>query len=122
VPLVDLSQHERNLVGQCLRALADGPFIPDWEIHTLTGLTREEIREVARRWPRVDEAAERDRQAIHAALSIMTYGPIRNYDRWPHYISARHAEIEQIARKWWRQSPPASFLDLLRRRIAPPGS
>jgi hypothetical protein len=115
--LCDLSQFEREIVGQCIRALVDGPFLPDWEFHTLTGLFRPQIAEVAERWSSVDEAIDLHRRAIHASLATLLYGPIRQFDRWHEYIAADRAEIERIARKWWRESPPASYVDHLRRLI-----
>jgi hypothetical protein len=46
-----LSRQESNIVGEALRAAADGPFFPDWEFSTLFGLKREEVRRIANEWP-----------------------------------------------------------------------
>jgi len=115
--LCDLSQMEREIVGQCVCALADGPFLPDGEFHTITGFFRPQIAEVADCWPVVDEGIHSHRRAIHASLAALLYGPIRHFDRWHEYITAERSEVERIARKWWRESPPANYLDHLRRLI-----
>ena len=45
--LDSLSDMDKAIVGQALRAAADGPFFPDWEFHTLFGLERSEVRAIA---------------------------------------------------------------------------
>ncbi len=40
-----------DLIRRCLRAVVEGPFVDDWEFHTLFGLTRAEVAEVWRAWP-----------------------------------------------------------------------
>src|SRR5688572_26821147 len=98
MPLVDLSHEERDIVGQALRALAYGPYPPDWEFHTLTGLTRQDAADVADRWPNVDEAEELDRQAIHCALWLVTLAA-----RWeevsPRYIAVDRDQVRYVERK-----------------------
>ena len=46
-----LTQAESKIVGEVLRAAANGPFFPDWEFHTLFGLERDQVRQVAVAWP-----------------------------------------------------------------------
>ena len=55
MPLADLSPEERNIVLECLRGAAEGPFFPDWEFQTLFGLTRKEVKDIADAWPTVNE-------------------------------------------------------------------
>jgi hypothetical protein len=38
-----LSELDKAIVGQALRAAANGPFFPDWEFHALFGLERSEV-------------------------------------------------------------------------------
>jgi hypothetical protein len=51
----NLTEDERKIVGACLRAAANGPFFPEWEFSTLFGLTRAEVKDVADRYPDVEE-------------------------------------------------------------------
>lgn len=46
-----LSADQQTLVGLCLRAIVDGPYIPDWEFQTIMGVTREETAAVSAAWP-----------------------------------------------------------------------
>jgi hypothetical protein len=50
---LNLTDDQRDLVKQCLRAAVDGPYFPDWEFGTLIGATRDEIREIIASWPEV---------------------------------------------------------------------
>lgn len=40
-----------DVLGPCLRVAVDGPYFPDWEFHTLMGLSRDEMRAIADAWP-----------------------------------------------------------------------
>ncbi len=42
-----LSETDKAVIGQALRAAADGPFFPDREFHTLFGLERSDVRATA---------------------------------------------------------------------------
>lgn len=42
-----LSSREKDIVGQCLRAAAAGPFFDAWEFQTLMGVSREDVRRIA---------------------------------------------------------------------------
>jgi len=46
-----LEPHDIELVKSSLDAAVSGPFFPEWEFQTLFGLSRDEMREVAQRWP-----------------------------------------------------------------------
>ena len=64
-----LSDADKALVGQALRAAVDGPFFPEWEFHTLFGLTRSEIRAIADAWPNVDLTSSDVALAANNALN-----------------------------------------------------
>ena len=46
-----LSDDDRATIKACLNAAVHGPFFPDWEFHTLLGLTRSEVEIVLNAWP-----------------------------------------------------------------------
>jgi hypothetical protein len=55
VPATSLAPSDEATIGRFLRAAAYGPtraYFRDWEFHTLFGLTRPEVAEVARAWPK----------------------------------------------------------------------
>jgi hypothetical protein len=53
--LVELSGKTVDVIGRCLDAWANGPFIEDWEFQTVTGLERDEVSAIAKNWPNQDD-------------------------------------------------------------------
>lgn len=94
---------DREVIGQCLRAAADGPFFPDWEFHTLFGFERVEIRRIAERWPDWDDDVEQA-DAINAAMNNLLGYPHRRWDAWHDYISPISSEVARIYARWRGES------------------
>jgi hypothetical protein len=104
--LADLNQKERGVVGECLRAAAEGPFFSDWEFSTLFGLTRDELGQVRSSWPHPDEQDEKVVRAINNSMNNLLGYPHRS-DRqtWFAFISVDPSELAEILAKWKRKSP-----------------
>ncbi len=75
-----LTTDDQLLLGRCLRAAAEGPYFPDWEFHTLFGLTRAEVATVAKEWPGVTDEAT-THLAINNALNNLLGYPHGMQDR-----------------------------------------
>ena len=58
IAIGSLEPDDVSLIGACLDAVVKGPFFPDWEFGTLFGLSRDDVRAVAKAWPQ--NAAEPD--------------------------------------------------------------
>ena len=54
----ELSPSEKEIVLQCMKAIADGPEIEDWEFHTRLGIVRPTLRRVISLWPEIDDGSE----------------------------------------------------------------
>jgi len=109
VSLADLSDAERRIVQECLRATVEGSFFPDWEFHALFGLERGEVRRILSLWPRVDEADESVVIAINNSFNNLLGYPARNGDEeWPKFISVAREEVARIFDKWKRKGSGAS--------------
>ncbi len=106
MPLADLTETERRIIGQCLRAAADGPFFGDAEFETLLGLSRREVRDIADRFPDVDEYDDeptgRDDSwlAINNTLANLVGYPQGQDEAWSSHISVSKEEVDRIWRKW----------------------
>lgn len=87
-----LSKRESEVVGQILRAAAEGPFFPDWEFQTLFGLTRADVRKVAEGWPLPALSSELVELAVNNSFNWMLSYPHRKHDQWEDWIS-----VDQIA-------------------------
>jgi hypothetical protein len=109
VSLADLSDAERRIVRECLRAAVEGSFFPDWEFHTLFGLERGEVRRISSLWPALDEADESAVIAINNSLTNLLGYPATNGDEeWPKFISMTPGEVARIFDKWRGKSPRTS--------------
>jgi hypothetical protein len=69
-----------DVIHQCLRAAVDGPFFPDWEFQTLFGFERDEIRQIAERWPDWDDA-DAQSDAVENTLNHLLGYPMDAPDR-----------------------------------------
>jgi hypothetical protein len=109
MPLADLNEKERAVVQECLRAAVEGPFFPEWEFHTLFGLTRSEVRQVLLSWPQLNEADESVMLAINNSFNNLLGYPIANeQDLWLESISVSRAELARIFDKWKGRAPRTS--------------
>jgi hypothetical protein len=68
-----LDQQEIALVKAALRATADGEFFPDWEFQTLFGISRNEMREVARQWPMNRSNPTTEAAVCNALTNLLGY-------------------------------------------------
>jgi hypothetical protein len=96
---MDLQQmldSDKALVGQVLRAAAEGPFFPDWEFHSLFGLTRKEVRSVADAWPNVDLENADVALAINNALNNLLGYPHGEDAVWSQWISVDHTQLDKL--------------------------
>jgi len=106
MPLADLTETELRVVGQCLRAAVDGPFFGEAEFETLFNLSREEVRDVAERFPNIDEFDEEPTGCDDSWLAINnTFANLVGYPRgqdqaWESHISVSREEVNRIFRKW----------------------
>jgi len=112
VNLERLEPSERDLIGQCLRASATGPFFPDWEFSTLFGLERIELCAIADVWPGVGNR-ELTELAINNSLNNLVGYPHGCDGIWSQWISAPPRELLRLLSKL-RGAPPASYFDALR--------
>ena len=97
--LQNLSPAERDLVRECLRAVASGPFLQDEEFHTLMGCHRAEFVDLVHAWP-PDESSRDVRDAIQNALNNLTGYPHGCEAVWSEFVSAPPEEVERVFAKW----------------------
>jgi len=98
--LSEMTQEDRDLLGRCLRAAANGPFFPDWEFHTLFGLERAKVAAIAARWPHVDGDDEDVRLAINNALANLLGYPHDEPEAFKQWIGEPSEEVERVFKKW----------------------
>src|SRR5215472_14498052 len=91
-----LSDADKALVGQVLRAAVDGPFFPEWEFHTLFGLTRGEVRAIADTWPSVDRTGPDVAHGVNNSLNNLLGYPHGQDGVWSQWISVGRSQIAEL--------------------------
>lgn len=97
MPLADLSPSGREIVRDCVRAAAEGPFFPDWEFSTLFGLTRDELKTVLSSWPNLDKAVV---LAINNSFNNLLGYSHRRHDVWSEFVPVSSQELQKNFMKW----------------------
>jgi len=99
--LSDLTDREQDIVLRCIEAAANGPFIPDCEFGILFGVTRQELRDIAARWPAVDDVGDRQvARAIHESMNNLLGYPHREEEAWDEYLEVTRGVVRRVFRKW----------------------
>lgn len=91
-----LSESESQIVGEVLRAAADGPFFPDWEFHALFGLARHQVREIADGWPLPSVDPEIVALAVNNSFNMLLGYPHRKDDVLPDWVSVDRLALNDL--------------------------
>lgn len=89
-----LSERERQVVGECLRAAEQEAFFPECEFETLFGISREQLSAVREKWPDVDICHADVGAAIIGAMNHLLGYPRGQDAQWNKYISSPPAGIK----------------------------
>jgi len=99
--LSDLTDREQDIVLRCIEAAANGPFIPDCEFGILFGVTRQELCDIAARWPAVDDVGDRQvARAINDSMNNLLGYPHGEKEAWDEYIEVTRGVVRRVFRKW----------------------
>lgn len=100
-----LSEHEREIISQCLRAAVEGPFFPEWEFQTLVGVSREEISSLCTRW-QASVNDHDDQDVVLNVLNNLIGYPHGHETEWRAHIDAGPDEVSSILAKLSKGSEP----------------
>jgi hypothetical protein len=98
----DLSPSEKETVLHCMKVIADGPEIEDWEFQTRLGLDRSKLRRIISLWPNFDDNSEHsdDFLAINNCLNEVCHGVNISAADWPKWFTRQKDEVKQTYYKW----------------------
>lgn len=94
-----LTEHDKQIIKECLDAFANGSFIPDWEFHILCGFHREEVAKLAAIYPNEENSKDMIR-AINNAMNNLTGYPHRKEGELAKRVSVPRGEITVVYAKW----------------------
>jgi hypothetical protein len=100
--LQQMSEQEMRTIGECLRAVSQGPFFDDAELILLTGLTRAAVQKVASAWPDVDDSDGWVTRTIGSALWTLGCYPHHQEKLWPKHISVARTEVARLHDHYYR--------------------
>jgi hypothetical protein len=98
--LSQLSSKERKVIYECIKAVAEGPFFPDWEFQTLFGIERKELKSFVSSWPNIDDSDEAVILAINNSMANLVGYPHGKEREWRKYISVSPNEVSAILLEW----------------------
>ena len=85
----EVLETDRANVLRCIRAIVEGPFIPDWEFSTVMGFTRDEMAG----WLATDPQAF-DETGLWMAIAAMN-----NLSGYPHKMNEKVFEMTGLNRQ-----------------------
>jgi hypothetical protein len=100
--LQDLSPEERIMVRECLSAIAQGPFIDEWEFQTRIGVDREKVISMLDSWPNIDDRFDdcEETITINNCLNEICYGIDIPPPEWLKWFTASRSSIEEAYKAW----------------------
>jgi hypothetical protein len=107
-----ISDSDKAIVGQALRAAAHGPFFPDSEFDTIFGLSRNEVRVIANAWPNVEPNRTDVAVAVNNSLNNLLGYPLDEAEAWNRWISVSPSQLDELFCRL-RNSARESYFDRL---------
>jgi hypothetical protein len=103
--LLELPAQDVAVIGICVRAVADGPFLPEWEMHALVGFDRADLRRIADSWPPSAPGTEAEAAAWGCLNNLLRY-PHGRWDAWSEFIPVSPAHLRLLFDRWIAAQDP----------------
>lgn len=96
-----LTNEERRIIGECLAAMAHGPFfLNDWEFSLVFGAEYEVAVKVAEDWPNLSEIDATAGIVINNTMNNLLGYPHDKAHEWAKYISVSPERVEEVLRRF----------------------
>src|SRR6266404_7585941 len=96
-----LSEAEKDIVHQCLKAILHGSYIDDREFPARLGFDRESLKQVLCSWPQLDDTAEGlTRLAINNCMNEVCHGIDLSSSEWTTWFNVSKADVQATYFKW----------------------
>jgi hypothetical protein len=109
-----LTENEKNIVLQCLKACIGEVFFPDWEFHTLTGYEKDEVKHLIVNWPKANfEDLDTRNLVLNVLNNLLGYPHKVSNRQWETHITASPEEIDKLWGKISGESTGSYFERLI---------
>jgi hypothetical protein len=100
----ELSSSEKEMELQCMKAIAEGSEIEDWEFHTRLGIVRSTLRKIINSWPEIDDSSNHSDEclAINNCMNEICNGIHIPSTEWRKHFTQSRDEIRHTYHKWLR--------------------
>lgn len=95
----ELSERDRQTVGECLLATEQGNFFPEWEFETLFGTPKKQLSAVREKWPDVNVGDPDLGAAVIGAMNHLLGCPHGQDAHWSKYITVGHVDVKRTLDK-----------------------
>jgi len=104
MPLKEMSKEDQEIVLQCMRAIAEGDDIDDWEFHARLGIERPTLKRIILRWPDLDDRKQDSDEflAINNCMNEICHGIRLTAEKWSNWFTRPRDAVEQVYRNWLR--------------------
>lgn len=102
--LKELSKEDQEIVLQCLRAIAEGDEIEDWEFQTRLGMTRPIVKKFISQWPNIDDRLQDSEEflAINNCMNEVCNGIRLTPEEWAKWFTQSTDAVRRTYRNWLR--------------------
>jgi hypothetical protein len=107
--LLKLSSHDRQVIFECLTAVAKGPFFTEDDLSILFGVARHELLGVVSQISHLEDSERSVRSAIGHALNNLLRYPHGQEGSWNEWITASPEAVAQTEQRWRELQPALEY-------------
>jgi hypothetical protein len=99
--LSELSEKDRQIIFQCLNAIAKGKFLED-DYEARLGIEKEKLNEIVTTFPDIDDSDDDSDAAlaINNSLNEVCHGIRFSDEEWEQWFDFSKSEIEEVYWSW----------------------
>jgi hypothetical protein len=102
--VIFLKAEQLTIIRQCLDAVANGPFFPEWEFHALFGVDREIVKSMLDKWPQIDFNDLTVKLVINNSFNNLLGYPLIASEKLSKYITLPSKDLEEMFHEWRRDN------------------
>jgi uncharacterized protein YccT (UPF0319 family) len=96
-----LSEKDKQVVFQCLKAVSEGSFLED-EFHSRIGIEKDDLQKIIDSYPEIDHSDDDSNEslAVNNCLNEICHGLQFSETEWKRWFSVTREEIAETFKNW----------------------